>query len=476
MSNFRAIATVSATLKELLLASINKDGLNTVGGGDIISVMRPDMAAKNFQGVGVNIYLYQVTPNAALRNCDLPTRRADGTVVQRPVAALDLHYMISFYSTQDEFVPQLLLASVARTLQAEPQLTRDRIRSTIINGLYSGFLNVAGSPSNLADQVELVKFNPLHLSLEELAKIWSVFYQIPYVLSVAYQGTAVLIESDDTPQNALPVQVRNTYAVPFNQPVIEEVGVKADVNQTIVAGKPVTLNDTLRILGKRLQGISGTLVQIGGVEMIPGIANVNDTQIDLPLNAAFTLSDGTSVSPRDKLRAGVQGLQVIQRRKMGMDEKDKPQNWHRGVESNVAAFVLRPVLTNPLSNVPGVVTAIVSPLISRKQRIILLLNELDTQPSQSPALQPRSRSYSFVADPKDQTWRDQDGNVVTDPGKFSGEDTTDTIKFSISGVAPGPAKYLIRVQVDGAESLLDTDTNPKSTTFNLYSGTPQVTI
>ena len=36
----------------------------------------------------MNVYLYQVTPNAAFRNVDLPTRRADGTLVKQPVAAL----------------------------------------------------------------------------------------------------------------------------------------------------------------------------------------------------------------------------------------------------------------------------------------------------------------------------------------------------------------------------------------------------
>ena len=47
--------------------------------------------------------------------------------------------------------------------------------------------------SNL-EEVELVKFTQLPLSLEELGKLWSVFFQTTHVLSVAFQGTVVLIE------------------------------------------------------------------------------------------------------------------------------------------------------------------------------------------------------------------------------------------------------------------------------------------
>src|SRR5205085_8416254 len=128
------------------------------------------------------------------------------------------------YGAENQFVTQRLLGSAVRTLHAEPQLSREKIRRTIIA---QPILN----DSTLADQFELVKFTPLHLSLEELAKIWSVFYQIPYVLSVAYQGTVVLIESDDTPASILPVRERNVYAVPFNQPIIEEIRAKLPNDQ-----------------------------------------------------------------------------------------------------------------------------------------------------------------------------------------------------------------------------------------------------
>ena len=82
------------------------------------------------------------------------------------------------------------------------------------------------------------------------------------------------------------------------------------------------------------------------------------------------------------------------------------------------------------------------PGIGKKQRVVLLLNEFDP-PEDRPA-----HSYSFKAPPRD----DEDDAIL--------------IVIHISDVSPGD--YLVRVQVDGAESLLTLDTEPSSSTFNQY--------
>src|ERR1041384_1777635 len=80
----------------------------------------------------VQIFLYQVTPNAAWRNMDLPTRDAGGQrVLQRPQAALDLHYLFSFYGNEDLLEPQLMMGQVVRDLHARAVLSHDRILSLI---------------------------------------------------------------------------------------------------------------------------------------------------------------------------------------------------------------------------------------------------------------------------------------------------------------------------------------------------------
>jgi hypothetical protein len=428
MSNFLAIATVTAALSQTLRAAVETD----VPGASV-TTLRPDAAGGGIPATRVNLYLYQVTPNTAWRNADLPTRNSDGQLTQRAQVAIDLHYLLNFYGDEAQLEPQRLMGSVLRTLHARPVLTRQLIRSTVANPAFN-FL----AASNLAEAIELIKFTPLPLSLEELSKLWSVFFQTTYTLSIAYQGTVVLIEADAAPRTALPVRGRNLYVVPFRQPVIEQVMAQAGAEQ------PIVVDSTLVIRGQRLRG-EPTLVRIGGVEVMAEPADVTDTQISLPLNL-FLASPPPAGGP---LRAGIQGVQVVHQVLMGT-----PPEPHRGVESNVAAFVLRPTIVAPVTvaNVQGSgdaprsaeVTVQVEPQVGRSQRVMLLMYE---QASEAPA------AYTFVAGPR-----------TAD---------VDAIIVSIHDVRAGD--YLVRLQVDGAESPLLVDTDPNSPTFNQFVG-PLVTI
>src|SRR5215216_5475616 len=104
MSNFLSIATVTATLSQLIQAAIGTDVP-----GATVSTIRPDgNGGNNIPDIGVNLYLYQVTPNIAWRNADLPTRNSDGQAVQRPRAAIDLHYLLTFFGNEVQLEPQRL--------------------------------------------------------------------------------------------------------------------------------------------------------------------------------------------------------------------------------------------------------------------------------------------------------------------------------------------------------------------------------
>ena len=85
MSNHLAIATVTAALGALLSSAAQ------VVTGAELSTVRPGTAAPVMPAVGINIYLYQVAPNPAWRNVDLPTRDSGGRLAQRPRPGLDLH-------------------------------------------------------------------------------------------------------------------------------------------------------------------------------------------------------------------------------------------------------------------------------------------------------------------------------------------------------------------------------------------------
>ncbi len=195
MSNALAIATVTTALAQIVRGAAQ----SVVNGADVVTG-RPDPAATPTHRI--HLFLYQVSANGAMRNNDLPTRSSDSKVVARPTVALDLHYLLAFYGSDSELEAQRMLGAVARDLHAKPILTRAMIQSAIAS--QPSFLG----GSNLADSVEQVKFSPLAVSLEELSKLWSVFFQTPYALSVAYQGTVVLIESEEAAQPALPVLKR----------------------------------------------------------------------------------------------------------------------------------------------------------------------------------------------------------------------------------------------------------------------------
>jgi Pvc16 N-terminal domain/IPT/TIG domain len=410
MSNFLAIATVTATLRNILSHTAS----HAVTGADAKTVHPQSLVNDAF--VGVNIYLYQITPNAALRNADLPTRRADGSLMQRPQAALDLHYLFSFYGDEVKYEPQLILGCVVRTLHSQPTLSRQEIQATLLQT--PSHFPSAKAASNLADSLELVRFTPLSLSLEELSKLWSVFLQTTYTLSVAYQGSVVLIESDETPREAPPVLQRKLYVLPFKQPLIESVTPQM-IDST--PGAKLTLR------GHNLRA-DHTLVVFGNIEVTPDPGMADQRLV---------------VTVPSSLHAGMQSIQVIQPIYMGI-----PPVRHTSVEfeSNIAAFVLRPTIAKTggvyqISATATDVTLQVNPTIGKDQRVVLLLNAASVPND-------LSTTYTFQAPS-----RSADTNSLTIP---------------IHDVLAGD--YLVRIRVDDADSTLDIDiTNGK------YTG-PKVSI
>lgn len=417
MSNHLAIATVTFVLGQIVDAAAKAA---VPGAG--VTTQRPDaLNNTTTPQPPVNLYLYQVSPNGAWRNDDLPTRATNGGLLRRPQAALDLFYLLTFFGDETELEPQRILGSVATALHARPVLTREKIRSaiqTVVDADPNHYL--AGS--DLAEQVELVKFSPLPLNLEELSKLWSVFLQTPYSLSVAYQGSVVLLEAEGSPQQAAPVRERNVYVEPIRQPVIEELLSRSGPNDLPAAGRPIVSTAQLVVRGRGLRD-ADTRVLIGGVE-VTSFVESSDTRIILSIPAG--------------VRAGERALRVVHRTMMGT-----PLTPHGAAESNAVTFVLRPRITSPVSvaNVEGSgdeprsgdVTVQLDPEVGRTQRVTLLLNERHPPQGRTP------RSYSFEAPPRQ----------PTDP------ETSASITIPARGVAPG--EYLVRVRVDGAESLLEPD-------------------
>jgi hypothetical protein len=306
------------------------------------------------------------------------------------------------------------------------------IQQTLANSNYP-FLR----DSTLADQVQQINISLNDLSLDDLSKVWSTFFQTPYVLSIVYKVLVVLIEGQEPSKRALPIR-RTGFGgmVPFPyQPMVDQVVSRLGYLD------PILTNSTLHIRGRNLKS-DVTKVRIGEVEITP--TEISDQQLIVSL----------AMAAPEFLRSGVQSLQVVHNiPRSTADNLAVPPNYHN-IESNVLPFVLHPTISpeaiasdireNSDGSRSAEIRVEVNLTVGMKQRVVLALNEIG---SQNPV------SYLF-----DAAKRQSDTNVITIP---------------VERIKSG--EYLLRLMVDGAESQLNIDTREDSPTFNSYIS-PKVII
>jgi hypothetical protein len=401
MSNALAIAAVTESLVALLndqlpFAQVNNARVTAV------TPDREDELAKP----GVNVFLYQVSPNAAMRNADLPTRAADGTLLQKPQAALDLHYLLTFYGDDTLLEQQRMLGVVALTLHRFPNLQRTQVQPVPITATTT-------AASNLDLQSQLVRFTPISFSLEEMSKLWSFLLKVDYVLSAAYIASVVLIEADDDAPAppALPVLAYRVRSAPVRQLAIGAVVAAADPNA------PITMATDIAIIGTNLTAPSGgaTQVLIGGTTTPP--ASITATRITLALPAG--------------LKVGPQTAQVLHPMRLGSPPASHPGT---GDASNLAAFVLNPMIAPTAS--PGGPAITVLPNFGSPPGPALQVTLMPgIQAGQHALLQmlPQATPANYQ---------------LFDGGTLA----ADTLTFPIGGLAPG--NYIVRVLIDGTETQL----------------------
>ncbi|MCX4969413.1 DUF4255 domain-containing protein [Streptomyces sp. NBC_00654] len=204
MSNALAVATVTQALALLIESNL---------GPEMDIAVKVETRKPPSEPPGeptITVFLYQVTPNAAMRNNDLPTRASDGTLRNRAAAPLDLHYVISAYGEEAELVGQRLLGCVIRTLHEIPVLPKELIELAAERPYLSG--------SDLAASIQKVRFTPTVMDVDETSKLWGMLHQTPYTLSVAYQASLVVIEGREKPVPAKPVEERTVRVLPFGAP------------------------------------------------------------------------------------------------------------------------------------------------------------------------------------------------------------------------------------------------------------------
>jgi hypothetical protein len=412
MSNVFAIASVTTAITQMLGDAIDAA---QVTGANVTSL--PPDTKQGLPNPGVNVFLYQISPNPSQRNADLPTRTADGSLLRRPQAALDLDYLITFYGEEAQLEQQRLLGAVVRALHAQPVISRTTLQFV---QAHNAFL----SASDLADAPDLVRLRPINFTLEELSKLWSFLLKVDYVLSIAYRAGVVLIDTDDpTPGPALPVLTPQVSVMPFTAPVIEAI---APLGARLIAeGGQVTLTGRNFILTQSTGGglitAQTTVAFAGGAPQTP--ATLTRTGLTLALPAG--------------LAAGPQTVQVTQSLVLGVPPTPHPQ----GFLSNALPFLLHPQIAQ---SSPGVYEIATAPISGGSQVTVNI----------APAVQPGQRTLLELV----QT-APSPGSHLFDAGVAQA--ATSAVAFDVTGLAAG--KYFVRIRVDGAESPFETDANGQPT-------------
>lgn len=400
MTNALGIAAVTSSIRWVLERALQVPHPGPVGGA-IVTTLRPDRLTDTdlVSSPGINVYCYEVRPNHASNLSDLPTRRPDGSITQRPTTALDLHYLITCYGEDDSLDSQRLLGRAALALAVNPVLTGEVITSAVTayqDDDPTSFLDEV----DLANQVDRVTVAPRTLSTEEISRLWTML-ATPYQLSLTYTASALLLEADVAPRTVLPVRERSLTVNASGRPLLVEVDGGA-------ADRSAQVGSTLVLRGTGLLGPSGTttVVRVGGVDVAPD-PGATSTELRAVLPAA--------------VRGGIAGVQVVH-----IEPSDGTEPARVAGSSGVLPLVVRPVVTPSVTATE--VSLAVDPPLRPLQRASVVLTGL-TASGTSPT---DMLTFRF------------------DPVPAGGPDQA-TLTIPTGEVPAGD--WLVRVSVDGVDSL-----------------------
>ena len=395
MSDFLAVAGVSAVLKSILDDAISGTDLSTaLGAPPVVTALPPDRVLSSGKEVPqINLFLYHVNTNPAWRNNELPWYDSSGQRVRNAPLPLNLHYFLTTYGA-GEFDSEILLGWAMQVLHETPILTRTLMQAKLNDLANPGGGNPVSSEikaiakTTLPEQIELVRITPEVLTMDDLSKLWTAF-QASYRTTAAYQASVVLIQSRQPTRSALPVQTRNIQVETFAAPVIDSIPTPA-----------LAVGETLVVLGRNFLGDdpgATKLVFDGGAGVVPDV--VQGTAVKLTLPAT--------------LLAGRRLVQVSRDVEFGGPADSRP-----GFQSNPATFTLQPtLLTQPAPIAPGDVLSLkLSPPVGRDQSVTVFFG---------------------------------DQGIDADPRAPDAQATSDTITVTIpSGFAAGNSTLRVRPQAD----------------------------
>jgi hypothetical protein len=409
MSDYLAVGGVTAVLQHLLTHELTSAGPSSVlTSPSAVTSVSPDLieAGKN-EAPQLNLFMYYVSLNPALRNLDLPAYDAAGARTGNPPLSLDLHYLVSAYGSA-QLTAEILLGWAMKVFHDNPVVPAQTIQDALTALPTSPAEPSLVRGSDLAGQLERIRITPEALTTEEIYRLWPAF-QAPYRPSSAFTVSVVVIQDTDMVSSGLPVRHRRLVALPLQSPVI-----------TAITPAMATAGQVLTITGANFlgQAVTDTVVSFDDdSQAAPSVLRGDLLEVKLPA----TLQAGTRT-------ARVQRMVTFPDVPAPQGQPPTPR---RAFTSSPVPFQLRPAIGNasPVHATHGApLTLTVSPPVGREQQVTVYIGD-QAIPVGARLPKPGVPAASGTV-------------AVTIP--------TD---IPVTGTAPG-AGVPLRVEVDGASSPL----------------------
>jgi hypothetical protein len=436
MSNTVAIAAVTGALRTLLskVTDPRFAGEPEYPGAIVTSKPFDEINADGATNQ-LNVFLYQITPNATWRGRD-PSRIPQRLEEQRPPLALNLHYLLTAYAKDnDDLVAHGLLGRGMSLLNDFAIVAPATITAAIAT--YTSQLQ----GSDLATQVERVRVSMQVLTIDEMSKLWTMF-QAKFRVSAVYTVSVVLIDSPLPGSTPLPV-------LTVGRQVLAQVGPVVPVltSLTMPGKQPSARLGVPKDLlpGPPPNDLPGDTLVANGLNLDLGTPSlVFFSQSAGSVMASLTLASATATAlsvqlPTDQTNWPAGIYQVVARLAIPV-----PMGQPRVVDSNMLTFTLAPRIlsvayTAPTAGppaTPATFTVTCSPQVWPTQRVRLLFLDQDIEAAQITA-------------------------------------KTGTLSFPMPAGPPPSGTYFVRLRVDDVESLLVSDYSASPPVFDTAQ---QVTV
>jgi hypothetical protein len=409
MSNALAVAAVTVTMQAILGNGVTADPDLT---DTTVTVLPLDKARGSNTANQLNLFLYQILPDAAWRNMNIPSQVGpleSGT----PPLALSMYYLLTAFGRDNDTTAPFghhLLGQAMSVLYDHALLGPDEIRAATAVPLPA---------SNLDKQIERLRITLQPLSLEEISKLWTGL-ATQYRLSVAYEVSVALIDSSQSKRAPLPVLTRG----PSDQGILSQSNLIP----------PFPSLDQVRLSNNQPSALLGdTLLLIGH--------NLDGTSLGVQFNHPLWTSP-VEVAPL----AGGTSTQV------SVQVPNVPGNWPAGFYS-VAVLVQRPGETyRRTTNLLSFALApmiVIAPASAAGPNITYTVTCV-------PDVRPEQEATLLISDQE----------VAAQPHPTQ----TNTLTFNAQNLTAGP--YFVRLRVDGVDTLLV----KRNVAPPIFDATQQVTV